>query len=135
MRREHAQHNLDLCERLIEIDEGYNDWIVTTSFYSAIHFIEYALFPLEEFKSNYDNFNIYYQSNKYKNKNNIHYSKHECKLDLVRKYLPGVATAYRELLEDCMNARYKNYQVSTKTAKAAYEHAKKIKIHCLSFRP
>jgi uncharacterized protein (UPF0332 family) len=39
----HGERNLKLCEKLLK-EKFYYDWVITTAFYSAIHFVEdYAL--------------------------------------------------------------------------------------------
>lgn len=38
MSKEHEQHNEELCDFLIA-DGKFTDWIVTTSFYSALHYV------------------------------------------------------------------------------------------------
>lgn len=40
----HAKHNYEVCFFLYEKTK-YNDWIITTAYYSAIHFVYYKLFP------------------------------------------------------------------------------------------
>jgi hypothetical protein len=128
MRKQHAQHNLDLCKLLLT-DGDYNDWVVTTAFYSAVHFVEYALFPLIENSIEYVDFNDYYD-----NTSQI-VSKHNCKKRLVRVYLSSVSTKYRDLFDDCHNSRYNNYNVSDYNANEANKKAELIKVACLTFKP
>ncbi|MBX7216157.1 MAG: hypothetical protein K1X90_04245 [Candidatus Kapabacteria bacterium] len=40
----HALHNEQVCDYLA-MHGGFSDWVVTTTFYSAIHWIEDYLFP------------------------------------------------------------------------------------------
>jgi hypothetical protein len=129
MRKAHGQHNLDLCNMLLA-DGEYNDWVVTTAFYSAVHFVEHALFPLIENGIEYTDFNEYWQ-----NKPLQESSKHTCKKNLVRVYLTSVSTKYRELLDDCHNYRYNDYNVSDYNAKASKDKADLIKRACLSKKP
>jgi len=46
-RLDHAEHNLKLANKLLEEGE-FLDWVVTSSFYAAIHYCRYKLFPLED---------------------------------------------------------------------------------------
>jgi len=130
MRKEHGNHNLDLCKIILD-EGGYNDWVVTTAFYSAVHFVEHALFPLIEKNVEYKTFNEYWQ-NIYSHR---HVSKHDCKKKLVNKYIPAVRTEYRELYEDCFSSRYNNYQVNDYNAQQAIKKAHKIKAACLAIKP
>jgi len=44
--REHGKHNKDVCDKLNLQDElECNDWVVTTAFYSSIHYLDHILFP------------------------------------------------------------------------------------------
>jgi hypothetical protein len=127
MRKAHGQHNLDLAKLLL--DEGdYNDWVITASFYSSVHFVEHALFPLIEHGIEYVDFNDYWQ-------NTSNHSKHTCKKILVKNHLKSVAAIYRELLDDCHSSRYNNYIVTPYNAQQAKIKADKIKATCLLKKP
>lgn len=130
MRKAHGQRNLKLCLQLL--DKGdYLDWVVTTAFYSSVHFVEHALFPLAKKAGlgTHVNFNDYYQSLPFST------SKHAAKVDLVRTYIRPVSTAYRELLDDCNNARYIDYNVNPSDAIEAKKKAETIKAACLTLKP
>ena len=129
MRKEHGNHNLDLCKVILD-DAEYNDWVVTTAFYSAVHFVEHALFPLIENNVEYKTFNEYWQI-KYAHR---HISKHDCKKRLVKQYIPSVKTQYRELCDDCFNSRYNNYHVSDYNAAQAFKKAQAIRTACLAIK-
>ena len=42
----HAIHNKEACEYLSK-EPKFSDWVITTAFYSALHFIDYKIFPLD----------------------------------------------------------------------------------------
>lgn len=42
--RTHAEHNEAVCTYLQQREE-FADWIITTAFYSALHWVEYLIFP------------------------------------------------------------------------------------------
>lgn len=127
MRKAHGQHNLELAKILLD-DGDYNDWVITTAFYSSVHFVEHALFPLIENGIEYSDFNDYWQ-------NTSKHSKHTCKKNLVRNHLRSVAAIYRELLDDCHTSRYNNYVVSSYNAEQAKKKADRIKSACLTKKP
>ena len=130
MRKEHGSHNLDLCKILLD-DGQYNDWVVTTAFYSSVHFVEHALFPLIENGVEYLTYNEYWQINYHPKA----ITKHDGKKRLVKRYISSVKNQYRELCDDCMNSRYNDYKVSDYNAAQALKKAKAIKQACLLIKP
>ena len=130
MRKKHGQHNLDLTQIILDTGD-YNDWVVTTAFYSAVHFVEHALFPLIENGIEYPNYNDYWDIN-FRPKNK---SKHTGKVILVRRHLHAISVEYRNLLDDCNGARYNDYQVNDYIANDAKRAAEKIKVACLGKKP
>ena len=44
---EHAEHNEKAYRYLCQEPE-FSDWIITTAFYSAIHYIRHRMFPFED---------------------------------------------------------------------------------------
>lgn len=112
----HAKHNEDTCSYLIK-NGNFNDWVVTTAFYSALHFVQYEMFPLTEKRVKYNSFNDYY--NAVIKKNNPRINKHKATVYMVYKRIPKAGGSYRWLFDACMNARYINYQVSRSKAEKA----------------
>ena len=104
---DHALHNERVCKC---VDEGgFNDWVVTTAFYSAIHFVEHEIFPI----GNLDG------SIKYK-----------LRSDLVYRHLISVAGEYNWLKNTSWTARYNKYQISDKMKKKAKDCLQSIKGVC-----
>lgn len=122
MSKAHAQHNEDVCDFLLA-DGKFTDWIVTTSFYSALHYVQHEIFPLTENGVTYPYFNTYYNS-VLKSKR---ISKHEGTKQLVRTHIPACFSHYRWLLDACMNARYSTYKVSSVKANLAKKNLDVIK--------
>lgn len=112
MSKDHAIHNESVCDMLLA-DNQYYDWVVTTAFYSALHFVRHELFPLIENGQTYPNFDIYCL----RNGNKV--SKHTITKSLVQKYLPTVAPYYTWLMDACWTARYKNYKTIQQEAARA----------------
>jgi hypothetical protein len=88
MRKEHAKHNEELCDFLISVGK-YNDWVITTAFYSAIHYVQSKIFPLRVGTVTYFNLNHYFSINKFN-----HRGRHGAMIDLTWQYLPAVAGEY-----------------------------------------
>ena len=129
MRLQHAEHNEKLCRIIQALPDDYNDWVVTTAFYSCIHFVEHKLFPLTINGTTYKNFNSYYRAFFVNTNNSL--SKHEAKIELVETYLVTVSSNYRWLFDACMNARYRNYIVSDMHATIAVQTMTLIKKACI----
>ncbi|MEX2574901.1 MAG: hypothetical protein WD317_11415 [Balneolaceae bacterium] len=132
--REHAEHNEEVYNYLRQkID--YIDWIITTAFYSAIHYVEFKVFPFEKsFGPNtfqITSIDIYHEivgSRK---------SKHASRSEIVRNKIPECATAYDDLKSLCQTARYHDYKHEhpKEIDKKVARHLKKIKKACLSPDP
>lgn len=123
-KRLHGLHNNEACNLFIKSGDGrFNDWIVTTAFYSALHFVHHHMFPLSIFKRVYKNFDIYY-NNEYPNSE---LPKHTVTKDLVNEYLQSISSKYNWLFKECYNARYRNYMIHDSIAKTAEEYLQEIK--------
>ena len=59
MKKQHAIHNEEVCDFLLT-SKKFNDWVVTTAFYSSLHFVQFELFPLTDDGQKYTDFNIYF---------------------------------------------------------------------------
>lgn len=119
MRKQHAIHNEDACDFLLSSNK-FNDWVVTTAFYSALHFVQYELFPLTYNGKSYADLNVFYE--KVLKRKNKRLTKHIATIQLVNSKLPKCSPYYRWLHDACMTARYTNYIVSPRKAKYAREY-------------
>jgi hypothetical protein len=128
-KREHALRNFDLCNKLLS--EGkYNDWVITTAFYSAVQFVEYAVFPLVLKQIEYSDFDEYYEDYS----NNGFPNKHAIRKRLVSDQVPKIRTHYRDLFDDCHTARYYCYNTSPSKAIEAKKTIEFIKSECLKIK-
>ena len=126
MRKEHAEHNEEACHYLNQSGK-YNDWVITTAFYSAMHYLQYELFPLEIGDEVFDSFNSYYRSRcRYINDKP---SKHQTTIEIVQTRLPNCNRFYRWLHDECFTARYSNYNVTSQKANTAVKYLNSIKAH------
>lgn len=119
---EHACHNKHACEYLGKHSD-YSDWIITTAFYSALHFVDYKLFPLKfnsgEKEYVFLRFEDYYGF--YVKNITRGIGRHKVRLELVEKRLIDIAHQYNKLLNLCTNARYFNYKLDSRYAVFARE--------------
>lgn len=126
MKKKQALHNEDACNFLFK-SKKYNDWVVTTAFYSALHFVQHEIFPLIENGKTFTDIESYFsycKPSKIKG-----YNKHSLTMDLVKNHIPPAYSHYKRLFDSCMNARYVNYLVSFPKAKISKEDLADIKKH------
>ena len=109
-KREHGAHNKGLCDKLCAIG-NYNDWVVTTAFYSAIHYIDHKIFPFE-----YKGQEIKSLDTAFKNTDFSRGNRHDTRAFLVKEKLPLFSTEFRYLMDRCFHARYNNYKVAPAVA-------------------
>lgn len=125
MNRKHAVHNEKACTHLLNA-KLYNDWVVTTAFYSAMYYVYSAIFPIKYNKIDFPNFENYYLYCK-KNQKNFP-NKHKFTKDLVYEKLnPECSDKYNKLFDLCHSARYVNYSVSKNIANHAVKLLDSIK--------
>lgn len=113
---DHALHNEKVCKH---VDEGgFNDWVVTTAFYSALHFVEHEIFPFQDEGNSieYESFDDYCTGKRG--------GKHKLRSLLVHENLETVSAEYDWLKNTSWTARYNKYQVS--------EDVKDRAIYCLN---
>lgn len=126
MRKQHAVHNEAACDFLLSSGK-FNDWVVTTAFYSALHFVQHEIFPITEGKETYKDLNEYY--GKVLKKKNKRLTKHNATIQLVCSKTPKCAPYYRWLHDACMNGRYTNYNVSSRKATQARAYLQRLRTH------
>lgn len=130
---DHAKHNEEVCEHLVD-NTKYSDWIITTAFYSAMHYMRYKLFPLTVEKNgtkvkvtNFDNYCI---------ATNVSGRKHNVLRKLIEDNTPeDIAAAYNQMLDSSWTARYNQYKFSEKIAKLAKKRLVVVKNHVMKEKP
>ncbi len=127
-RFDHGEHNEKVCE-LIAANKQFPDWVITTAFYAALHFVSYKIFPFEAGKEGgkividtierWQSFKSY-TSNK----------RHDLLKDLVGSRCQDIYPEYDWLLGLSMTARYHNFQLPPENAEGAIRRMQKIKKAC-----
>ncbi|MGM0503935.1 MAG: hypothetical protein ACQESQ_04890 [Bacteroidota bacterium] len=126
---EYAQHNEKACKYLDKKPE-FTDWVITTAFYSALHFVRYKIFPIN-IKLNsgkrlkISDFEHYFRIN-----NPMDLSKHSLLSNLVEEKHPEIADDYNKLRDISWSARYSNYKYPRKISNDAKKRLEKIKNYC-----
>lgn len=132
---QHAVHNENVCNELSKNSE-YGDWIITTAFYSSLHYLRHAIFPLKftssklSAKITADTFNKYCLIEGHEGK------KHSVFKKLVESQCPKeISVAYHRLLDASYTARYNDYKFSEKISKNATDRLVIIKKYTKSKKP
>ena len=121
-RKEHGFRNLQLSEKLFN-EKNYYDWVVTVSFYSAIHFIEDKILPR--------NVNgVYCKTiSEVKNAYNMN-GRHAARERLVWMFCSSIAPQYKWLDDQSRYSRYITYKITPATAEKAIQYLKEIFKEC-----
>lgn len=122
---ERARHNRKACDHLHKTGE-FSDWVVTTAFYCAMHYVYAAIFPFEETGTLYTTFEQYY--NKHKTDKS---TKHSVTLDLAFKKFPShIAAKYKQIKDAAHTARYQDYTHPPEVVKIIRSNLSKIEQYC-----
>ena len=122
--KDHALHNERACH-LLAANGAFPDWVVTTSFYAALHFVQSRIFPFTEDGIEYTDINYYFRQNESK-----HGTKHLATVDLTYERLDSLGSKYNWLYGQSRTARYRKYKIPPEDAKIAMEYLADIKAHC-----
>ena len=131
LRLKHAKHNEDSCSYL-GISGAYPDWEVTTSFYSAVQYTKYKLFPLKDVQSG-DKFDSFDEYKTYRGGQNT--SPHTILKNLIKENLPQIRNAYYSLFDACHTARYNEYRIDQRDVNLAKGYLAEIKKQCDTNKP
>lgn len=124
MSREHGDHNRVVCHKLhVTTDITCNDWIITTAFYSAIHFLDHLIFPFDYNGTKINNINEAHKSIRKQ-------SKHQTREFIVHLKLPSQSANYSFLMSQCWNARYSDYDVNSAISDLAVKKLNLIRSEC-----
>ena len=126
-RLDHALHNEKVCNLLYE-DKSCPDWVITTAFYSCIHFVRYKLFPFEDTDSGNRFMEFDYYCAYYEDRN---LSQHQQLIVLAKRNLPHkLRDGFGQLFGLCKNARYNDYLVEDFEKDFAYDYMQELKKYC-----
>jgi hypothetical protein len=129
MRLAHARHNETACQHL-KNSGLFNDWVITTAFYSAIHFIDHELFPKQYEDPQTGRPRTFNDFESYYNRTDRSVNKHQLRHNLVDEYIPEVSDQYQTLKENCWTARYVNYRVDPLISDECFFCLQQIKEIC-----
>lgn len=124
MRRQHSEHNEQLCDLLIA-NGSFNDWVITSAFYSALHIIQHQLFPLTIGTVVHGTFEDYYSRVIKQTR-----TKHKSMISLCSGNLSSCYASYKWLHDACHGARYNDYRVDPSMANKARQELTRVKAVC-----
>lgn len=124
MSSDHARHNEALC-RFLSTDGRWPDWVITTAFYSALHFVEGKIFPLREDGVDYPSMSEYCSKGPGHGD-----AKHNVRMGLVCREINASYDAYLWLYRSSHNARYVKYDVDQRVAEKAVSLLDEVIRHC-----
>jgi hypothetical protein len=130
---DHAIHNESVCNYL-DKEPNFCDWVITTSFYSSLHYLTAKLFPfnhvLKKAKQSVkcEDFDQYHRLEYHNDKSQGRHERFKC---LVEKKCPTpIASHYSRLLELSYTARYTNYNYERAIVDEAKAKLEEIKNFC-----
>lgn len=125
---DHAKHNESTCNYLAKANK-HDDWVITTAFYSAMHYLRHKLFPLTiqqgRKKTTLASFEDYCTHQ------NLHGKKHKVMRTLVEENCDSsIAATYNQMLDISWTARYSKYRFSKKISSLAQKRLVAIRNYC-----
>jgi hypothetical protein len=126
MKKEWGYRNLELCQHIIA-KGTHDDWAITTAFYSAIHFVDYRLFPIQDTEGNIQFSDLFSAKHSLKIS-----TPHEVRKRLVNLYLNEISGSFNYLYDSSKFARYTNYNVSKKRLERCQKNLNRIINFCES---
>lgn len=122
-KKNHGERNRKLSEKLLS-EKEYYDWVVTTAFYSAIHFVEDKVFPININGVTCSNIGECKQA----------YSlggRHSAREKVVFDKLgSNVGARYKWLDDNSRNSRYVTFKITSAQAGKAKEYLDYIYKEC-----
>lgn len=126
----HAQHNSAICRHLFHTKQ-YNDWVITTAFYSAVHYLCHFIFPFNVQKSGSNVLVNCFED--YCLEKNIRGKRHGEMRKLVESNCDiHIAAMYNQMLDLSWTARYSKYSFSEKASATAQKRLDAIEKYAQS---
>jgi len=125
---EQARHNESVCNYLGKKDE-HSDWVITTAFYSAIHYVRHLMLSFTDSDVSDINFESIFRIKK-----NVSEGRHGFQLRYVNNNYNEIKYEYKRLHDLSENARYMNYLFTRTDATNAKEYLKRIKTFADNFK-
>lgn len=122
---EHAKHNEQVCNYLGK-KEAFGDWVITTAFYSAMHYVRHLMVPVTIDGITYNDFECLFAKMK-----SIMEGRHGFMKSYVVSNFPEIALEYSRLYDMSTTARYTSYTYTREQAKQAKGYMENIKLYVI----
>ena len=122
---EHAKHNEQVCNYLGK-KEAFGDWVITTAFYSAMHYVRHLMVPVTIDGITYNDFECLFVKMK-----SIMEGRHGFMKSYVVSNFPEIALEYSKLHDMSTTARYTSYTYTREQAKQAKGYMENIKLYVI----
>lgn len=128
--KDHAEHIESACNYL-DASSKYPDWVITTCFYSSLHYLRHKTFPTSIILGKklpplkIDTFDDYHRFRYSKGKKLGRHEMFKCFIE--EKCPQDIAISYSKLLELSYSARYTDYNYDDKFVNEAKNCLAKIK--------
>jgi hypothetical protein len=129
--KQHAEHNEKACDYLHSC-ANFPDWVITTSFYSSLHYLRHKLFPfkivVKKVPIKVEDFDHFHSVS---NATGKRLGRHERFQKLVEDKCPKeISFNYVRLLELSNSARYTDYNYENIFVEDAKKKLNSIKAFC-----
>ena len=125
----HAKHNERVCNYLGR-SADFGDWVITTAFYSAMHYVRHLMVPIMIEGDVYNDFESLFAKRK-----SMMEGRHGFMKSYVVSNFPEIAFEYSRLHDMSTTARYSNYVYTREQANMAKGYMENIKQHMLRLKP
>ncbi len=123
-----AKHDLQASQLLLK-NGNFNDWVIITAFYSALHFIHHSAFENQQcYDGNFKNFEDFYKKREFKK---FRISKHRAVAIIAMECLGlDIKAKYQWLLDSGYSSRYRNNKFNKSDAVMAHKYLNEIQEKC-----
>lgn len=132
--KEHAEH-IESASVYLDSSNQYPDWVITTCFYSSLHYLRHKVFPFSiVLGKKIPNYKVecFEDFHTFQTRNGKKLGRHERFRCLVEEKCPiNVASGYGRLLELSYGARYSDYNYDEIFVREAQKCLAEIKTHCV----
>lgn len=126
---DHANHNVRVCNYLGK-KEDYGDWVITSAFYSAVHFVRHLILPCKIGDTKYTDFDALCKDHK-----NMGEGRHGFQRSYVQIHYPEIDFEYSKLHDMAVISRYRRYNYTREQANTAKGYMQTIKKYVEEEKP
>lgn len=126
---DHANHNIKVCNYLGK-KEDYGDWVITSAFYAAVHFVRYLMIPCKVEGKRYTDFDELCRSQKGAGE-----GRHGFQRSYVQLNYPDIDFEYSKLHDMAVISRYRKYDYTREQSNIAKEYMLAIKKYAETKKP